>query len=197
VIGRSLHFLRGPGSDAATLKMIGVALNAGQPLRVELRNYRKDGTPFWVDLSLVPVPNPGGGAAHWVMIQRDITDRKAAVDALRAQRATPPPDVREHRGRRLADGPQRAVHLVQPGVRGDDRADRGRGSRRDPGGDHVPRRLGVASPAHGRGARRHPRPVHHPEALRLAEGRDRLGGAVVRRGPEPGGGSTSTGSGCR
>jgi two-component system, cell cycle sensor histidine kinase and response regulator CckA len=82
VVGRSLHFLRGPGSDPSTLNQIRVALGAGQPLRVELQNYRKDGTPFWVDLSLVPVPDPNGGAAHWVMIQRDITDRKRAEDAL-------------------------------------------------------------------------------------------------------------------
>lgn len=82
VIGRSLHYLRGPGSDPATLDEIKEALSAGKPLRVELQNYRKDGIPFWVDLSLVPVPDPSGGAAHWVMIQRDITDRKQAEDAL-------------------------------------------------------------------------------------------------------------------
>jgi PAS domain S-box-containing protein len=83
VVGRSLHFLRGPDSDPATLEQIREALDHGHPLRVELRNYRKDGTGFWVDLSLVPVPNPNGRAAHWVMIQRDITDRRAASDALR------------------------------------------------------------------------------------------------------------------
>jgi PAS domain S-box-containing protein len=82
VIGRSLHYLRGPESDPATLERIREAMSQGQPLRVELRNHRKDGTPFWVDLSLVPVPDPSGGAAHWVMIQRDITDRKRAEDAL-------------------------------------------------------------------------------------------------------------------
>lgn len=83
VVGRSLHFLRGPDSDQATLEQIRIALDRGDPLRVELRNYRKDGTGFWVDLSLVPVPDPSGRAAHWVMIQRDITDRRAASDALR------------------------------------------------------------------------------------------------------------------
>ena len=82
VVGRSLHFLRGPDSDARTLEAIREALDAGDSLRVELRNYRKDGIPFWVDLSLVPVPNPSGDAAHWVMIQRDITERKAAVDSV-------------------------------------------------------------------------------------------------------------------
>ena len=82
VVGRSLHFLRGPDSNPETLAQIRNALTDGQPLRVELQNYRKDGTPFWVDLSLVPVPDPAGGAAHWVMIQRDITDRKRTEDAL-------------------------------------------------------------------------------------------------------------------
>jgi PAS domain S-box-containing protein len=82
VIGRSLHFLRGPDSSPDTLNQIRDALEGAQSLRVELKNYRKDGVPFWVDLSLVPVPDPNGGAAHWVMIQRDITDRKKAEDAL-------------------------------------------------------------------------------------------------------------------
>ena len=82
MVGRSLHFLRGPRSDAATLDKIRDALANGRSLRVELRNYRKDGTEFWVDLSLVPAPDGRGGTAHWVMIQRDITDRKAAEEAL-------------------------------------------------------------------------------------------------------------------
>ncbi|MBA4189886.1 MAG: hypothetical protein C0467_18030 [Planctomycetaceae bacterium] len=87
VIGRSLHFLRGPGSDPETLDAIRETLAAGRPLQIELRNYRKDGAEFWVDLSLVPVPDPNGEAAHWVMIQRDITDRKKAVDAVRRSEA--------------------------------------------------------------------------------------------------------------
>ena len=87
VLGRSLHFLRGPDSDPGTLDAIRDALDSGRPLRIELRNYRKDGTGFWVDLSLVPVPDPGGTEAHWVMIQRDITERKAALDSLRRQEA--------------------------------------------------------------------------------------------------------------
>ncbi|HUR54722.1 MAG TPA: PAS domain S-box protein [Gemmataceae bacterium] len=83
VLGRSLHFLRGPDSDAVTLDRIGRALADCQPLRVELLNYRKDGSPFWVDLSLVPVPDPDGRCAHWVMIQRDVSDRKRSEDELR------------------------------------------------------------------------------------------------------------------
>ncbi len=87
VLGRSLHILRGPESDPITLAAIRDALAQGNALQVELRNYRKDGTDFWVDLSLVPVPYPAGVASHWVMIQRDITDRKRALDAVRRSEA--------------------------------------------------------------------------------------------------------------
>jgi PAS domain S-box-containing protein len=78
VVGRSLHFLRGPDSNPETLARLGAAMDAGSPLRVELRNYRKDGTPFWVDLSAVPVPDPDGRISHWLLIQRDIDRRKSA-----------------------------------------------------------------------------------------------------------------------
>jgi two-component system cell cycle sensor histidine kinase/response regulator CckA len=83
VVGRSLHVLRGPDSDPATLERIGKALDECTPLRVELLNYRKDGTPFWVDLSLVPVRDGENACAHWVMIQRDVSDKKRAEDELR------------------------------------------------------------------------------------------------------------------
>ncbi|HEY1190231.1 MAG TPA: PAS domain S-box protein [Gemmata sp.] len=78
VIGRSLHMLRGASTDPDTLARLAAALDSGAALRVELRNYRKDGTPFWVDLSAVPVPDPDGRLSHWVLIQRDIDRRKAA-----------------------------------------------------------------------------------------------------------------------
>ena len=83
VVGRSLHMLRGPDSDPATLERIGRALAACQPLQVELLNYRKNGDPFWVDLSLVPVPDAAGRCDHWVMIQRDVSDRRQSEDQLR------------------------------------------------------------------------------------------------------------------
>ncbi len=86
VIGRSLHFLRGPDSDEATLAALRDALNDGRAFQCELLNYRKDGTRLWVELSVVPVPDPTGRWSHWVMIQRDASDRKAAEAELRASR---------------------------------------------------------------------------------------------------------------
>ena len=87
VVGRSLHFLRGPRSDAGALDRLKDALNAATPLLVELLNYRKDGTELWVEISLVPVPDASGRLTHWVMIQRDISDRKRAEEQLLASQA--------------------------------------------------------------------------------------------------------------
>ena len=87
VTGRSLHFLRGPDSDENTLAALREALDAGRSFQCELLNYRKGGDPFWVELSVVPVPDAAGRCSHWVMIQRDVSDRKAADAELRQNRA--------------------------------------------------------------------------------------------------------------
>jgi PAS domain S-box-containing protein len=83
VVGRSLHFLRGPKSCPQTLTRIKDALDSGTPLQVELLNYRKDGSELWVELSLVPVQDESGRCRHWVMIQRDASGRKRADEELR------------------------------------------------------------------------------------------------------------------
>ncbi|MDB5313399.1 MAG: Blue-light-activated protein, partial [Gemmataceae bacterium] len=107
IVGRSLHILRGSKSDPATLAQIGAALNAGRPFQTELRNHRKDGSAYWVGLSLVPVLGPAGGVAHWVMIQRDVTGRKEAEDALR---------VSEEQLRLVGDNlPDGAIYQVMAG----------------------------------------------------------------------------------
>ncbi len=85
--GRSLHFLRGPESDSATLERLRVALDSGDPFKGELLNYRRDGSKFWVEISVVPVPDAGGQCAHWVMIQRDIGERKRSELVLQRSEA--------------------------------------------------------------------------------------------------------------
>ena len=83
VLGQSLQFLQGTGSDPTTLSRIYQAIEAGQPVQTESQNQRKDGSAYWVEFNLVPVLEPGKRIAHWVMIQRDVTDRKRAEEALR------------------------------------------------------------------------------------------------------------------
>lgn len=83
VVGRSLNVLRGPESDEFTLAEIRKALDSGDPLQTEILNYRKNDTAYWVELTLQPVRDQWEEIQYWVMIQRDITDRKRSEDALR------------------------------------------------------------------------------------------------------------------
>ena len=48
-------------------------------------NYRKDGTPYEVELFITPLFNQAGKRTHFVSVQRDITQRKATQEALRSE----------------------------------------------------------------------------------------------------------------
>jgi PAS domain S-box-containing protein len=78
VIGRSPRMLQGPDTDQATRAKIRAALAAWKPIEIELLNYKKNGEPFWVELSICPVADSTGWYTHWISVQRDVTERKAA-----------------------------------------------------------------------------------------------------------------------
>lgn len=76
VIGRTPRILQCEDTRRETLDVIRDALTHWRPVEVELINTRKDGSQFWVELSIVPVANEKGWFTHWVSVQRDITERK-------------------------------------------------------------------------------------------------------------------------
>jgi PAS domain S-box-containing protein len=68
--------LQGTGTNPATVAELRATLNAGLPFQGEILNYRKDGTPFWNELSITPVRDSEGCQTQFVSVQRDITERK-------------------------------------------------------------------------------------------------------------------------
>lgn len=88
ILGKSPRILQGPGSDRRTIARIGERLRAYEHVEEELLNYRKDGTPFWVQLSITPVADDFGAITHFVAVQRDTTDRQNARAALERERAS-------------------------------------------------------------------------------------------------------------
>ena len=83
VVGQTPRILQGAKTNRTQLDTIRHALETWQSIRVELINYRKDGSQFWVELEIVPVANETGWFTHWVSVQRDITERKLAEERLR------------------------------------------------------------------------------------------------------------------
>ncbi len=82
VIGRTPRLLQGQRTQRAELDRIRLALQQAQPVRAELINYKKDGTPFWLELDIVPVDYFHRGLTHWVAVARDITERKASEEEI-------------------------------------------------------------------------------------------------------------------
>ncbi|MHC5119623.1 MAG: PP2C family protein-serine/threonine phosphatase [Planctomycetota bacterium] len=87
VVGKNCRFLQGSGSDPETSQEIRKAISEQRPCKVEILNYRKDGTQFWNRLSITPVRDDQGRATHFIGIQTDITRRREAEDALRSANA--------------------------------------------------------------------------------------------------------------
>jgi len=73
-VGANCRFLQGPATEPEPVQRIRAAIDAEEPVSVELRNYRKDGTMFWNHVEVAPVYNEGH-VTHYVGFQQDITDR--------------------------------------------------------------------------------------------------------------------------
>ena len=81
-LGQTPRLLQGPKTDEAALGRIRAALEADVPVREIVRNYRKDGSPYWNDLYIAPVRCEGGTVTHYVSIQDDVSERVRRVEAL-------------------------------------------------------------------------------------------------------------------
>lgn len=94
ILYQDCRFLQGDDRDQDALRQLREAIRAGQPCRVTLRNYRKDGSLFWNELSVTPVLNDADQLTYFIGIQKDVTARVEAeqraealqqeVDTLRA-----------------------------------------------------------------------------------------------------------------
>ena len=75
VIGRNPRFLFDGDLDQPGLVEVRASLRAGRSARAVLRNFRKDGSVFWNELSLAPVCDGAGVVTHYIGIINDVTER--------------------------------------------------------------------------------------------------------------------------
>jgi PAS domain S-box-containing protein len=138
VLGRNCRFLQGDDREQEGVRQLRAALLARESVRVELRNYRKDGTLFWNELYITPV-FAEGNLKYFLGVQNDVTRRKEAEagQALMLQAVEHANESVVVTDARL--GPARAAYrLRQRGLYRDDRLRR----RRD-AGPNAPRLAGA------------------------------------------------------
>jgi diguanylate cyclase (GGDEF)-like protein/PAS domain S-box-containing protein len=87
LLGRNLRFLQGDDREQDGRHRLREALARGESCRVLLRNYRKDGTVFWNEMTVSPLLDADGRVTHFAGHHRDAGERlridpKLARDSL-------------------------------------------------------------------------------------------------------------------
>jgi diguanylate cyclase (GGDEF)-like protein/PAS domain S-box-containing protein len=82
IVGQSLRMLQGAETDRAVVARIAQAMHSSQPCNAELMCYTRAGEAFWVEVEIMPFARSGEQESHWVVVGRDITERRTAADAI-------------------------------------------------------------------------------------------------------------------
>jgi two-component system cell cycle response regulator len=85
VLGSNCRFLQRGDTDQVGLALVRASLENGEPCVVTVRNYRKDGSPFWNELSLSPISDPAGTVTHFFGTLTDVSERVTAEQKLLAK----------------------------------------------------------------------------------------------------------------
>jgi diguanylate cyclase (GGDEF)-like protein/PAS domain S-box-containing protein len=87
LIGRNLRLLQADDREQDGRHRLRDAMSRGETCRVLLRNYRKDGSLFWNEMTVMPLRHPDGCVTHYAGHHRDAGERlridpKVAKDSL-------------------------------------------------------------------------------------------------------------------
>jgi PAS domain S-box-containing protein len=87
ILYQDCRFLQAGDRDQQGLDTIRKAIIDGESSRVVLRNYRKDGSMFWNELSITPVYSDEEQLTYYIGIQKDVSDQVALQERLTAAEA--------------------------------------------------------------------------------------------------------------
>ncbi|MBO6186147.1 MAG: PAS domain S-box protein [Chryseobacterium sp.] len=112
IIGHNCRFLQQQDRNQAERQIIKECIIQEKECRVEMRNYRKNGTLFWNELYISPVRNSNDEVTHFIGVQNDITDRKSAETELREEKFSVEKKIKE-RTRELLDNEAFLSSIIQ------------------------------------------------------------------------------------
>ena len=74
LLGRNLRILQADDHDQEGVAKMRAALRDGAGCQTTVRNYRRDGTMFWNEVTLSPVRDSSGQITHYASFHRDIAE---------------------------------------------------------------------------------------------------------------------------
>jgi len=78
ILGKNCRFLQGADKDQVEIEELRTAIREERECMCVLRNYKKDGSLFWNELSIAPVRDASGQLINFVGVQNDVTARREA-----------------------------------------------------------------------------------------------------------------------
>jgi diguanylate cyclase (GGDEF)-like protein/PAS domain S-box-containing protein len=76
LVGNPRHLLQGPHITEESVRDTIERLLTGETIQRDVLKYRKDGSTFWVEVTMRPLLDTRGEVEYIVTVQRDITERK-------------------------------------------------------------------------------------------------------------------------
>lgn len=76
--------LQGEDTDSKTVFRISQNLKQGRSFSEKILNYKKDGTPYWLDMTISPIKNDDGEIEKYISIQNDITESIEMQEKIKA-----------------------------------------------------------------------------------------------------------------
>lgn len=86
ILYKDCRFLQGTDTDQVAGKQLRDAIDDNQACVARIRNYRKDGTMFWNELSISPVYNELDQLNYFIGIQKDVTKEVMLLEQLKSIR---------------------------------------------------------------------------------------------------------------
>lgn len=82
VLGKNCRFLQRSDENRESLSLIRAAIKGKHACTTILKNYRKDGSHFWNELTISPVIDEDGNLVNFIGVQNDISPRMEAENRV-------------------------------------------------------------------------------------------------------------------
>ncbi len=76
LIGKGPEIFHGEKTNKSAVRNLRKSIKKGETVSIELVNYKPDGTPYWINLTITPILNENNKVTKYISFERDITEQK-------------------------------------------------------------------------------------------------------------------------